>query len=427
MPLADDDSVWDQHSGGAGHRGAEWEDDDGALAEAFYSALPENTRFIFDLLMDHPGELLTADWIATQTSGRRTAGARPMGRRSVASSLTATAQPRADSGRRLPFYWWRDNHGPSRYAMKPSVARLFRNARRGVSGNLADSSSGGWSPAEVTATVDDYLAMLAAEITGQPYSKTEHRRALLPKLNPIRTAAAVEYKHQNISAAMLALGLPHIRGYKPMRNRQASLATEIQRRLEADPKLLGILQGVTAAGKPSGKGLQRTAAPEPTTPAAGAASTGHRTGRFPDYGLLQEENRRRGRQGESLVVEYERGWLRQHNRPDLADSVRWTARDGGDGLGYDVRSFDLNGQERYIEVKSTALGAETPFYITSAELDFAQHHADRYALYRVYDVLGTPRFYALDGDITPVLDLTPMTYSARIAAPAPASNPRSET
>lgn len=35
--------------------------------------------------------------------------------------------------------------------------------------------SGNWSDAEVRATVDDYLAMLSAEITGQQYSKTEHR------------------------------------------------------------------------------------------------------------------------------------------------------------------------------------------------------------------------------------------------------------
>jgi len=87
--------------------------------------------------------------------------------------------------------------------------------------------------------------------------------------------------------------------------------------------------------------------------------------------------------------------------------VRWTARDDGDGLGYDILSFDLDGHERYIEVKTTALGAETPFYITSAELDFAQRHADRYALYRVYNVLREPRFFALEGNIAHLLGLTP--------------------
>ena len=80
-------------------------------------------------------------------------------------------------------------------------------------------------------------------------------------------------------------------------------------------------------------------------------------------------------------------------------------------------SYDLDGHERYIEVKTTRLGAETPFYITSAELDFARRHA----VYRVYNVLGEPRFFALEGDINIVLELTAMTYSTRIGAATPAS------
>jgi hypothetical protein len=91
------------------------------------------------------------------------------------------------------------------------------------------------------------------------------------------------------------------------------------------------------------------------------------------------------------VVSYERGWLTRNGRPDLAGQVRWTSQEDGDGLGYDVLSFGLDGRERHIEVKATALGDSTPFYITSAELDFARRHAASYALYRVYDVLGTPR------------------------------------
>ena len=59
----------------------------------------------------------------------------------------------------------------------------------------------------------------------------------------------------------------------------------------------------------------------------------------------------------------------------------------------------------------------------SAELDFARRHPSQYALYRVYDVLHEPRFFALEGDINDVLELTAMTYSAQIAAAKPASSP----
>jgi hypothetical protein len=56
--LDNDDPLWEQHSGGSGHSGMEWGDADGALAEEFYAALPARTRFVFDLLMDRPGERL---------------------------------------------------------------------------------------------------------------------------------------------------------------------------------------------------------------------------------------------------------------------------------------------------------------------------------------------------------------------------------
>jgi hypothetical protein len=283
----------------------------------------------------------------------------------------------------------------------------------------------GWSNAEVRATVADYLEMLVAEASGRQYSKAAHRQKLRQQLSAARTDSAIEFKYQNISAAMLDLGLPYIRGYKPRSNYQAALTAEIQRRLEAAPQLLRTLKTGTDASPPLDSRLQRTAAPAPSAPTAASSARASRKGRHPDYGLLQEENRCRGAQGEELVADYERTWLRRHGRNDLASRVQWTARDIGDGLGYDVLSFDLDGQKRYIEVKTTALGAEAPFYLylTSAELAFAERHVDRYALYRVYDVLGKPRFFGLEGNITDVLVLTPATYSARVAATTSAGGP----
>jgi hypothetical protein len=315
--LDDDDPLWEQHSGGDGHRGVEWGKSDGVLAEAFYAALPEHTRFVLDLLMDHPGERLSSDWIAGQLTRRRASGTPAAGRRSVSTSMSPAAQPTARSGRRMPFYWWRTNADASSYAMKPGVAKLFRDARHNI-GNHAEPGSGDWDVAEVTATVDDYLAMLEAELAGERYSKAAHRRALLPRLNPVRTAAAVEFKHQNISAAMLDLGLPYIRGYKPRSNYQAALATGIRRRLEAEPHLLRILREGASAGTPPPGPLQRMPPPSPSSRPVASPRAGQRTGRHPDYGALDEENRRRGAQGEQLVVGYERSWLRQHGRPDLA-------------------------------------------------------------------------------------------------------------
>jgi hypothetical protein len=138
-----------------------------------------------------------------------------------------------------------------------------------------------------------------------------------------------------------------------------------------------------------------------------------------DYGQLQEENRRRGTLGERLLLAFEQHHLRESGHPGLADRVRWVAREDGDGLGYDILSFDLAGVERHIEVKTTALGAQTPFYISSAELEFARRHPRSFALYRVYDVLDKPRFYILEGDVAQAVELIPTVFRAQLTSSHP--------
>jgi hypothetical protein len=81
-------------------------------------------------MMDRPGALLDVDWIAGQIREPRLAEVRSSHRRTVSGSLSAIRGPATVSGRRLPFYWWAgDDEAGSQYAMKPGVARLFREAR----------------------------------------------------------------------------------------------------------------------------------------------------------------------------------------------------------------------------------------------------------------------------------------------------------
>ncbi|BAS06695.1 hypothetical protein AHiyo4_01170 [Arthrobacter sp. Hiyo4] len=39
----------------------------------------------------------------------------------------------------------------------------------------------------------------------------------------------------------------------------------------------------------------------------------------------------------------------------------------GDGLGYDILSFEESGKERLLEVKTTKSRAETPFFVSRNE------------------------------------------------------------
>lgn len=400
---------------------ADWRPGDRVRAEALYASLSGYTKAFFDLIMDHPGEGQDADQIVAYFAKRNPDASKPPNRLSLAASLTPVWQKCANLDRPPPYHRQAGTQGAaSVYTMKPAVALLFRAARAEADpAYAAKAGRTSWSGTEISAVVASYLEMLSAETAGRTYSKSVHRRKLLHQLQAARTESAIELKYQNISAAMLDLGLPYIRGYKPRRNYQAALIAEIQRRVDAAPQLLHALGDFAEGDAPPGSQLRRTQPPKPAPPPRTSPAKRDGVGRHRDYGLLQEENSRRGRQGERLVVDYERAWLGEQGRDDLADCVTWAADKTGDGLGYDVISFDLAGRERYIEVKTTALGEDIPFFITAAEMIFAQRNADQYALYRVYDVLDEPRFFALEGDITGMLTLTPVTYSARIAVPPP--------
>jgi len=66
-------------------------------------------------------------------------------------------------------------------------------------------SNGPWTDEENDLIVADYFAMLADDISSLRYSKAEHRRGLLPLFDS-RSEAAVEFKHQNISAVLKGFG-----------------------------------------------------------------------------------------------------------------------------------------------------------------------------------------------------------------------------
>jgi hypothetical protein len=129
VTLNDDDPLWQHHSGKDGHQGQEWVSGDGVRAEAFYASLAEKARFIFDLLIDHPGKQIDADEIRKLRPGDLPS------RHSVAASLSGLHPAWAASGRRYPFYWWAGRgKAPTKYAMKPTIAKLFDEARERLRG-----------------------------------------------------------------------------------------------------------------------------------------------------------------------------------------------------------------------------------------------------------------------------------------------------
>ena len=141
-----------------------------------------------------------------------------------------------------------------------------------------------------------------------------------------------------------------------------------------------------------------------TSPAAAGASTPSKT----DYVLRQKENSRLGAAGEQWVFAYEKKRLSAAGRKDLAKQVEWVAQKD-DSKGYDILSFDEEGNELFIEVKTTNGGVKTPFYLSALEMAVSGNNSSKYRLYRVYDFLQAPKLLVIVGDIG-LLNPQPTNY-----------------
>ncbi|MEO5741745.1 MAG: DUF3883 domain-containing protein, partial [Vicinamibacterales bacterium] len=76
-----------------------------------------------------------------------------------------------------------------------------------------------------------------------------------------------------------------------------------------------------------------------------------------------------GTKGERFVLDLERFRLKEAGRPDLAERVEWVSQSQGDGAGFDIRSFEPDGRELLIEVKTTANNSKRArFFLTANEV-----------------------------------------------------------
>ena len=277
-----------------------------------------------------------------------------------------------------------------------------------------------WSDDEVGLLVADYFDMLQLDLLGQAYNKAEHNRLLRERLSR-RSKASVEFKHRNLSAVLLTLAMPCIDGYKPARNYQHSLVDSVKAYLESNPALFAAMTRATDAVPeklPALDDWQRVfeAPPDEVAfPDEPAEAWRPGTGKSIDYVRRDAANRKLGRLGEQFAMELERRRLLARGRDDLARKVEWVSDTSGDGLGYDVLSFDeVDESEMWIEVKTTAFGKYSPFYVTSNEKRCSEAMARQYYLYRLFRFTHHPKLYVLHGALSDLCVLEPVAYRATV-------------
>jgi hypothetical protein len=277
---------------------------------------------------------------------------------------------------------------------------------------LADEEKEGtpWTDDELDIIVSDYFTMLQSERSGQAYVKAQRNRAIRERIG--RSRGSVEFKHQNISAVLLELGMDWIYGYKPAVNYQNALIDAVDRYLSVHGALMEAARPIyrhEAVGAifvpPPALDLS-----EPRTPRLRQL--------VQKFDPVERDHRNRalGKAGEEFVLDVERSRLKQAGLARLAQNVRWVADEEGDGAGYDILSFDLTGQARQIEVKTTNGVATTPFFLSRNELQTAAARLDTWRLYRVHEFAKAPRIFEMSPPLDEKLVLRPDTWRASFRA-----------
>jgi hypothetical protein len=278
-----------------------------------------------------------------------------------------------------------------------------------------------WSQSEVEAAVEDYFNMLRLELAGRRYNKTERRRALMELLNN-RSDGSVETKHQNISAVLIEMGIPYIDGYKPRFNYQRSLLPavvtgylrnnpEVQALFQADsevtptiPTVQDFLAAMEAPPVPDERRAPSVAKENTIYNPAGV-----------NYLEREARNQSLGEAGEQFVINFERARLIHAGKEAFADRIEQVSAIIGPSAGFDIRSFEKNGSDRFIEAKTTKYGKNTPFFVTPNELRFSRENAPHYYLYRIFRFREDPRLFALQGHLEERCILEPSEFIARPA------------
>lgn len=276
-----------------------------------------------------------------------------------------------------------------------------------------------WSNEEIALTVADYMKMLTLELAGQRYNKSAHRRKLLANLNN-RSNAAVELKHQNISAVLRDLNCFWIPGYKPRSNYQEALAIYVEDWIASHPEFDRISQAAVEqpATVPSSVEFSKLVVEAPSTSAEirepSSAYHPQRVASKRDYVAQEARNSALGNAGELLVLEYEEYRLRSAGEITLANRIEHVSQSKGDGLGYDILSFETSGRERFIEVKTTAFAKETPFYASRNEVSFSSDFQSQFQLYRLFEFRRSPKLFSLKGSISDHCHMDPANFICRL-------------
>ncbi|MCH5265771.1 MAG: DUF3883 domain-containing protein [Lachnospiraceae bacterium] len=145
--------------------------------------------------------------------------------------------------------------------------------------------------------------------------------------------------------------------------------------------------------------------PAPITKRKPKNNAGKRVNKDTDYTRRQKNKKKIGDIGEKLVMQLEYEKLINLGQKNLADKIKHVSKTEGDGLGYDIVSYEKIGgtfKEIYIEVKTTTGNINKPFDISANEVEVSELYSDRYYIYRLFNIhngMTTIPYYKIKGSV----------------------------
>lgn len=265
-----------------------------------------------------------------------------------------------------------------------------------------------WADWQNDAIVADYFDMFGRLNAGETINRLERNREL-QKLTS-RNKGSIERKRMNISAVLVDLDMDWMRGFAPNDRYQKSLVDAVERFLDQHPDWVndnGQTNGLSESPPLKvGPPPTRIAAPKPVKPIL------ERIARKYNHAERDYQNRRLGTLGEAIIYNRECRQLSEAGYPKLAEMVEWTARDKGDGVGYDILSFTTDGAPKKIEVKTTNGSRTTPFFITRTERQASLEEPETWFLYRLHDLSSSPGLFVLPSPLEASVGLEVETWRA---------------
>lgn len=268
-----------------------------------------------------------------------------------------------------------------------------------------------WNNFEIEAIVSAYKEMLWLQVLHHDFSKTDFNQNLQRKTG--RSKASIEFKLRNISAVMSILQLPEVKGYFPAKNFQKALFDCI-----FDWDRSGVFKPIIdrlliRPQRPIESGIFYVNPPntalEPSQKVKNVNQLTIKGIHFPSRG---DWRYRLGKAGEEYVYHAEVDRLALAGRNDLSNRVRWVTETDDEQSGFDIRSFDTNGKERLLGIKTTIGAMYNPFFLTANEFAVSEARKEAYRLIRLFEFGSKPKAFKLAPPLTEHLTLSPSVYNA---------------